>query len=126
MKILRLIAVTLVAGLLGSLLPSWAAQSEAITFWQFTLPFTLFGSFAFLLPTYATAYGNGLSAGQCYGLTVAIGLLAGALMLLPLSWEPGLMLVGALYGGLTGVFWVALHWFTGWRLSGASKEENLG
>jgi hypothetical protein len=121
------VVVCLLAALLASLLPSWAAETEGIFFlWRMILPFTLVGSFAVLLPAYAGLRLRGLSRRECYAATVGIGVGVGSLMLLPISDAFGGVATGAFFGGLTAIIWVGLHWATGPLISRFVKERNDG
>ncbi|MGP1353339.1 MAG: hypothetical protein ACTS1Z_08445 [Parasphingopyxis sp.] len=82
------------------------------------LPFTLIGAFLILWPIHALLMRKMTSVPTRYAALILCGIVAGGLLLgLTLAIAGvshpkalDLALIGASYGGLTAIFWAALHW----------------
>lgn len=112
MAVLRIIFVSLIAGVTGCTAGSILLFNELSWPSMIPVPFTVAGSILLLAPSYAAAREDGATVNQRYARLLIIGCVAGGLMLgfISLMTNPLKAVgIGATYGALTALSWIAIH-----------------
>jgi len=107
MLLVRSLLIFTLAGVVGSMLGELLVFQEFDRIGMISFPLTLPGA-CLVGCAYGTLVQAGRSRALAYVAAIGFGALAGGLMLLVISLQPKIGLVGAAFGAVTSVIWAIL------------------